>query len=566
MSRRVVYIISDLHMGGKPPEEGDDKPIRERDPGFQMFPKESQKRLVQFIEYLCKEGRKGQGDASLELVINGDIVDFLAEENPPDPAADLTASPQFDAFTQEPEEALKKFKRIVERNQLVFSALQKFCEDGHRLTMLLGNHDLELATPIVRKALLDAVTKGKPALVEFIYDGQAYQIGDLWIDHGNRNDGWNLISHDSLRRYRSARSRGEMRSFQPPPGSHLVVDVMNSLKQRYRFLDLLKPENEAVLPILVALEPKVLKKLYKLIPLAVRAKKEQPNTGQAPHVEAVSGRAHEILETWDTGVPTKSMQISGGSQNVFEHGSQEQLPVMLQEFVWSENDSEAKKTDRPEKKESTWDTSATPSPISGIAPNSKKPKDEEPEMILEGASPISLGATLLGVAFSGWTEVTLRKRAEKLRKAFLRYRDHYQASFDLLQESSEYEEAARSMANVDQRKKTVVFGHTHLAKKFPLNNFGSTYLNTGTWCPIIRLPERFYLPSDNPKKEEMIIQQIKAFLKDLRANQTQAWCQLIPTFVRALVDEASGNVEQSELMWFPESGKPERFLGYPKPE
>ncbi len=36
---------------------------------------------------------------------------------------------------------------------------------------------------------------------------------------------------------------------------------MNDLKQKYRFIDLLKPEQESVVPLLVALEPSALAKI-----------------------------------------------------------------------------------------------------------------------------------------------------------------------------------------------------------------------------------------------------------------------------------------------------------------
>jgi hypothetical protein len=59
-----------------------------------------------------------------------------------------------------------------------------------------------------------------------------------------------------------------------------VTEIMNPLKQRYRFIDLLKPENEAVIPILVALEPAVVREIRKLLPLQMKSHTGQPGPGR----------------------------------------------------------------------------------------------------------------------------------------------------------------------------------------------------------------------------------------------------------------------------------------------
>ncbi|MBW1881652.1 MAG: hypothetical protein JRJ84_25110 [Deltaproteobacteria bacterium] len=90
--------------------------------------------------------------------------------------------------------------------------------------------------------------------VDFIYDNEALTIWPLLIEHGNRFDGWNAVAHGALRRTRSRLSRGlDAGSFPEMPGSRLVVDVMNPIKGDYSFVDLLKPEDAGVLPILAGL-------------------------------------------------------------------------------------------------------------------------------------------------------------------------------------------------------------------------------------------------------------------------------------------------------------------------
>jgi UDP-2,3-diacylglucosamine pyrophosphatase LpxH len=224
----TLYVISDLHLGGAPAENGQR--------GFQICPPRTQARLARFIDEL--PGRTP--DADVRLVLAGDIVDFLAEE-------------PFEAFTADGQAAHTKLKSIIKNTQPVWTALQDFVGSrrGGALTLMLGNHDLELCLPGVRRLLFDTIGEGR---VEFLYDNQAYTYGPVLIEHGNRFDEWNAVPHGALRRVRSQLSRGDTTSpFPALPGSQLVVEVMNPLKKDYAFVDLLKPETAGVLPLLAAL-------------------------------------------------------------------------------------------------------------------------------------------------------------------------------------------------------------------------------------------------------------------------------------------------------------------------
>jgi hypothetical protein len=66
--RQVVYVISDLHLGGAPESAGH--------PGFQICPPRTQQMLTGFLDRLPGTSN----DLDCQLVIAGDIVDFLAEE------------------------------------------------------------------------------------------------------------------------------------------------------------------------------------------------------------------------------------------------------------------------------------------------------------------------------------------------------------------------------------------------------------------------------------------------------------------------------------------------------
>ena len=242
-----LFVVSDWHLGGAASDE--------HSAGFQMCMPPGRKRLSAFIRWAADQ-RTEQRD--IHFVVNGDVVDFLAEE-------------KFAAFTSDEVAARTKLQHIIESTSDVWDALRALVASGAALTLLLGNHDLELSLPGPRRMLLDRLGPGR---VEFVYDNQALALGPVLIEHGNRYDSWNVISHDVLREVRSALSRGETPPELPPiPGSELVARVMNMFKGRYRFLDLLKPETEAVVPLLATLEPSALDELTKVINLYIKSRR-----------------------------------------------------------------------------------------------------------------------------------------------------------------------------------------------------------------------------------------------------------------------------------------------------
>ncbi len=239
-----IFVISDLHLGGSE--------------GFQMCSQAGRERLVDFVQWVAK-----QRDASSDqrLVIAGDVVDFLAERE---------ADGGFAPFSETESAALGKLNRIIRDTKPFWTALGELCAGGTRLTLLLGNHDIELSFLALR-ARLAAALGGAP--IQFLYDNEAFSAGPLLIEHGNRYEGFNQVDHDGLRRFRSQLSRKEpaRSEFVVQPGSRMVSEVMNRIKEKYSFVDLLKPETAGVVPILAALDGRIWSKAGAVIKQAAEA-------------------------------------------------------------------------------------------------------------------------------------------------------------------------------------------------------------------------------------------------------------------------------------------------------
>jgi UDP-2,3-diacylglucosamine pyrophosphatase LpxH len=267
-----VYVISDLHMGGPT--------------GRQIF--NTADRLEKFVNAIAKE----KGD--IALVINGDAVDFLAESG---------------AIHFDPQGALEKLSRIYMDPAFTpaWRALEGLVAAGKTLVITLGNHDPELALPEVRAWLLHKLTRGDVTAVGRIvmsYDGAGYRCNvggrSVLCTHGNEVDAWNVIDYGRL--CREARDANQGR---PPvdawtvnAGTRMVIEVMNGVKREHPFVDLLKPEQEAVIPTLVAINPKLLTQLLDVMGLGREMKGDKKRIDQRllTHAEAEASDSTDALD------------------------------------------------------------------------------------------------------------------------------------------------------------------------------------------------------------------------------------------------------------------------------
>ncbi len=240
-----LHVVSDLHLGGA-----------ER---HQIF--DQGKVLAAVIDDL----RAREPDARIGLVLNGDIVDFLAEPN---------------AVHLDPAGAALKLLRIFRDPAFepVWDALYRFTATERRvLALVLGNHDVELALPDVQETLLARICGSDAARgrVRVAMDGTGYAclVGGRRVlcTHGNEVDSWNVVDGMALRNtVRALKQGGEPEAWEANGGTRLVVDVMNGIKAKYPLVDLLKPETGAVPAVLLALDPTVVGALSDLAPSLVR--------------------------------------------------------------------------------------------------------------------------------------------------------------------------------------------------------------------------------------------------------------------------------------------------------
>lgn len=251
-----AFVVSDLHLGGEP--------------GFQMCPARNRAALAALLTTF---GRHRSADVDVHVVLAGDIVDFLAEA----PYAPFTAV-----------DAAVKLGRIFDGSAEVWTALAGLVRDGCTLTLMLGNHDLELALPDARAAL--ATRLGRITLHT---DGTPLRLGSAIVAHGNVDDAWNRVDYVRLDEY----ARGGVVAVVnlAPPGSELVTTVMNAVKRDHPWVDLLKPETTAMLPLLAVLQPSVVSHLPRVAALYAKTRWRTARGGE-DDIAATGDRGHGDLE------------------------------------------------------------------------------------------------------------------------------------------------------------------------------------------------------------------------------------------------------------------------------
>lgn len=491
---KQVYVISDLHLGGAPATHEDPSGR-----GFRMCTRGET--LAKFIKTLAERPRT----PALELVINGDFVDFLAEEGQGDAG--------WTPFNTEPKMAEEKFRSIAKREAAVFRQLKALLHNGHHLTIILGNHDLELSLPVVRAAFSQILELSGDEHLRYIFDGEAYVIGDVLIEHGNRYDGFNIVDHNALREIRSLHSRHQSwpknQEYPAPVGSHLVVEVMNLIKKDFSFVDLLKPETAAVLPFLLALDP-----------------------GYRNHIAKVA--KYKATAIWNQ--PKGALP----SQNRFRTAGER-------------TDSTPEVNEVP---------TVAPSGIDDTELRSILASLEQPASTAPGANSLALPLTIAQMRELGMTKEEIQRASGQMGErgpkttrvmgflglltapenepieerlpdllAAIRILAKDRTFEDADETDKSYVKAAAEL--IASGFRYVIFGHTHLAKRVRLtpegHPKGGLYLNSGTWADLIRLPKELF-----QKDEAEALAFLHHFIKTLRHPKDCIFFR--PTYVRIDLD------------------------------
>ena len=415
-----VHVISDIHMGGKP--------------GFQILRETN--RLANFIRWVATQ----RPDGRVALVLNGDVFDTLAEDIRGYVAVD---------------EAVSTVQRIMDDASFsqIWNALGEFVQkDGRTLVVVIGNHDIEVAFPPVQRLILSRLAGDNlqaRARIELSTAGAGYTctVGNsrIYCIHGNEVDAWNYNRYEDLAKVARRLNAGqsiEQSEWTPNAGTKMVKEVMNEVKRKYAWIDLLKPETSAAVGALVVLDPAQAKKITELLGIVGRLVQSSGQVDQRLSAEGF----HRPIQT-----PTPAAAV-------------DQLlgPNLKQGIRIGASGAAAQDADAM---------------LRAAEENFNKPGARA------GQPDETLGAPqLIWDRLTGW--ITGVGKDEALRRALKDWLEN-DKTFNIDDRDDTFKQVTASVgSSVD----FVVTGHTHLERAIDIGG-GRYYFNCGTWIRLLKFTD-----------------------------------------------------------------------------
>lgn len=213
--KKVKVIISDLHLGkGRILSNGGLNSLEE----FYFGEK-----LVEFIHYYSTGIYR---DYEVELVINGDFLNFLQVDYRGHFLTVITEGV-----------ALEVLKSIVAGHEKVFRAFGEFAQrPGKTITYVVGNHDQAMLWPACRNYLNQVI--GLPIR----YKNIVYFFDGVHIEHGHMHEAANRMDP---KKFFLKKDLAEP-ILNLPFGSHFFVDHVLKIKQKYPYIDKIRPFSKMV--------------------------------------------------------------------------------------------------------------------------------------------------------------------------------------------------------------------------------------------------------------------------------------------------------------------------------
>lgn len=189
--RHNLLAISDLHLGC------DLRPGQNLD-----RPRAADHALVSFLDWHTEHRVERK---PWRLILNGDIVDFVAITLVPDHA-------EFEISDEERELGLApsepkcvwKLQRTAQRHPAVFDALARFVQKGNSLHIIRGNHDAEWRWPAVqaefrrilieRSGVRSAAARRRFEKTIVFHDWFYLEPGFFYAEHGHAHDHYSVQS------------------------------------------------------------------------------------------------------------------------------------------------------------------------------------------------------------------------------------------------------------------------------------------------------------------------------------------------------------------------------------
>jgi Calcineurin-like phosphoesterase len=232
----VVYLISDLHLGpGRDAATGEWNVLED----FQF-----DEALSTFLDHLSAAHHQ-----PIELIIAGDFIDYPQIL----PNLSLT-SPSNTLGTTEAESVertcvvLGQRPEVASGHPAVFEALRRLMTNGHSVTIMVGNHDIDILWPEVWALIFDAIyppgAAGQLLRELFSRTYGAAERGRIYVEHGHERDIQNCFGDQMTQPF--AYDRQGVKRLKRCWGTLFVDKVYNQLERDRWFIDNVKPISRVI--------------------------------------------------------------------------------------------------------------------------------------------------------------------------------------------------------------------------------------------------------------------------------------------------------------------------------
>ena len=233
-----LYILSDLHLG-----EGRSLESR-RYSRLESFFYDSE--FAGFIDRVLVDSMAHR--RRTRLILNGDVFDFLSltripsEEEMERWGWKIDEDERKFGLNPTPSKSAWKVSMILQGHPTFFSALLRFIQAGHAVTITRGNHDPELFFPEVRERFhQDLAAIAKEAELSDLTEEQLreqitfeqwfyFEPGRIYVEHGNQYEPTNSFRFNLHPLLPDEHPEGAEPFLDYPTGSHFVRYMFNKMK------------------------------------------------------------------------------------------------------------------------------------------------------------------------------------------------------------------------------------------------------------------------------------------------------------------------------------------------
>lgn len=232
--QKVVYLVSDLHLGqGRDPATGS---------WYVLEDFRADDAFCAFMEHISAES------GPVELVIAGDFIEYLQI------LPELGLEERKDHIGLTEHESLQRTFVVLGQSHVatghpeIFAALRRFIERGHSITILAGNHDIDLLWPRVWLLMYYNICPPGMAhrlrLEPFSYTIGSGSRGRVYIEHGHEHDRANRFGNEMQEPF--LLNDSGVKHLKRCWGTLFVDKVYNQLEDQCWFIDNIKPISRVV--------------------------------------------------------------------------------------------------------------------------------------------------------------------------------------------------------------------------------------------------------------------------------------------------------------------------------